>query len=324
MKLANVITPTQTRLLVAQGHDGQLVDVAGLLQRPGLDIYALIDDGPALLSTLESALAGPIADGLIIDTDGVQWLVPSPRPGKIVGVAVNNSYGNQFAHRPPVEPAYFLKPSSALTGHRMPIVVPAEYGLTHPEPELAAVIGRRIRHVDAAEAQAAVFGYTIIDDITSPALKDRDSMELVVPASFRSDFSWRQVNGSDDRSVYLTYHARSKGCDTFAPMGPWLTTAADIADPNDLEVKCWLDDELILTDSTANLLFSVGDVISHLSQHMTLEVGDVVHFGTAFRPAAPDRFPTIRDLDISQLGGVLSVEISGLGRLDNPIARGLP
>lgn len=319
MKLANIATPTHDRLLVAQAPDGRLVDVAVLLARPGLDIYSLIEDSAA--DALEAALAGPVADEAIVDDEAVRWLPPSPRPGKIVGVAVNNTLGNQFAYRPPVEPAYFLEPSSALTGHGSPIVVPEEYGLTHPEPELAAVIGRRIRFADSAEAQSAVFGYTIIDDITSPGLKDRDSMELVVPAGFEAKPSWRQARGEDDRSIYLTYHARSKGCDTFAPMGPWLTTADEVADPNDLEVKCWLDDELVLTDSTANLLFSVGDVLAHLSRHMTLEPGDVVHFGTAFRPAAPERFPTVRALDISRLSGTLSVEICGLGRLDNPIAR---
>lgn len=320
MKLANVTT-AQGDLLIAHGPDGQLVDVAGLLQRPGLDIYTLINDATSTLEALAVRLNAPLPEDVRIDADTVRWLPPSPRPSKIVGVAVNNSLANQFAHRAPVEPAYFFKPPSALTGHGAPLVVPAEYGLTHPEPELAAVIGRRVRGISPQDAWSAVFGYTIINDITSPGLKDRDSMELVPPVPIGSDLTWRETRGDEDRSVYLTYHARSKGCDSFAPMGPWLTTADDVPAPNDLQVRCRLDEELVLTDSTANLRFGVNEVISHLSTYMTLEPGDIVHLGTAFRPADPDRFPSIRDLDISRLDGTLSVEIEGLGRLDNPIAR---
>ena len=319
MKLANVAT-AQRRILVAQSAAVQLADVAALLQRPELDIYSLIDEPASTLDALADQLSAPTPDSALVDAGTVRWLPPSPRPSKIVGVAVNNSLGNQYAHRAPAEPSYFLKPPSALTGHGAPIVVSGEYGLTHPEPELAAVIGRRVHRIGPADALAAVFGYTIINDITSPALKDRDSMELVPPLPMGSDLSWRETHGHDDRSVYLTYHARSKGCDTFAPMGPWITTASEVASPNDLQVLCRLNDELVLTDSTANLLFGVDDVIAHLSHYMTLEPGDVVHFGTAFRPADPDRFPTIRHLDLSQLDGTLSVEIDGLGRLDNPIA----
>jgi 2-keto-4-pentenoate hydratase/2-oxohepta-3-ene-1,7-dioic acid hydratase in catechol pathway len=320
MKLANVAT-AQRRILVAQSAAGQLADVGELLGRPELDIYGLIDEAPSALDALADRLHAPIPDSALVDASTMRWLPPSPRPSKIVGVAINNSMGNQYAHRAPVEPAYFLKPPSALTGHGEPIVVPAEYGLTHPEPELAAVIGRRAQRVGPADARAVVFGYTIVNDITSPALKDRDSMELVPPFPLGSDLSWRETHGEDDQSLYLTYHARSKGCDTFAPMGPWITTASEVASPNDLRVRCRLNDELVLTDSTANLLFGVDEVIAHLSHYMTLEPGDVVHFGTAFRPADPDRFPTIRHLDLSQLEGTLSVEIDGLGRLDNPIAR---
>ena len=75
------------------------------------------------------------------------------------------------------------------------------------------------------------------------------------------------------------------------------------------------------TESTSNLRFSVREVLVHLSSYMTLEPGDVIHFGTSFQAANPEKFPTIRHIDISRLDGVMAIEIEGVGRLENPIAR---
>lgn len=319
MRFATITTAGRRRLATS-GPGQTVLDVAMLLGRDSIDMETLIAEADALLPTLRELAAAP-ADDSVVDMTDVRWLAPCPRPSKIVGVAINNVLGSMFAHRTPTEPAYFLKPSSALVGHGEAIVVAEHYGITHPEPELAAVIGTRVRSVDPDQALAAVFGYTIINDITSPGLKDRDSVELVIPGMVSRDTDWRELRGEDDHSIYLTYHARSKGTDTFAPMGPWLVTRDEVPEPNMLAVECRLDDVLVLTDSTANLRFSVGETISHLSRSMTLEPGDVVHFGTAFQPAAPERFPTIRHLDMSKLEGTLSVEIEGIGRLDNPIAR---
>ncbi|WP_030620351.1 fumarylacetoacetate hydrolase family protein [Streptomyces fulvoviolaceus] len=320
MRIANIAVAGRPRL-VAPGLENSVIDLALLLGRDALDMDTFLAEADALLPTLRAMLAEPAPEHTILDVSQVRWLPPSPRPSKIVGVAINNKLGAQFAHRTPVEPAYFLKPPSALVGHGEPVVVPKEYGLTHPEPELAAVIGTRARNLTPENALDAVLGFTIINDITSPGLKDRDSMELVLPIDIGSDLSWRRRHGEDDHSIYLTYHARSKGCDTFAPMGPWLVTRDEIPDPNDLDVECRLDGELVLIDSTRNLTFSIQEAIAHLSRSMTLEPGDVVHFGTAFQSAAPERYPTIRHLDMSRIDGTFSIDIQGIGRLDNPIAR---
>jgi 2-keto-4-pentenoate hydratase/2-oxohepta-3-ene-1,7-dioic acid hydratase in catechol pathway len=114
----------------------------------------------------------------------------------------------------------------------------------------------------------------------------------------------------------VTYHVRSKGADTFGPMGPWLVTADEIPDPNKLGVKLWLAEELMTVDNTASLSFSIAQVISHLSQTVTLEPGDIVHFGTA---ADPSRY-ALREINITRMGGPLTVEIERIGRLTNPVA----
>lgn len=321
MKLAN-LSIDGCDVFVVEGPDGVVLDVSKLIGRDGVDLTAVLADGGEILAAVGAKLSGPIPQTAAVDITNAHWLPPSPRPSKIVGVAVNNKSIAQFSYRAPTEPAYFLKPPSALIGHGEAVVVPHEFGLTHPEPELAAIIGRRCRNLTAATALNAVLGFTIINDITSPALKDRDSMEVIPPfGGFGSDLGWRQVRGDDDNSLYLTYHARSKGCDTFAPMGPWLVTADDVRDPNALDVRCELDGELVLTDSTRNLTFPVEVVLAHLSSYMTLEPGDVVHFGTAVNSAAPERFPTIRHLDMSKIDGSFAVEIDGIGRLENPIGR---
>lgn len=308
-------------ILVTPAPGGTLIDLGPLLGIDDLDLPRLLADADVLLPRVRAINPTQTPAETRINPNDVRWLPPSPRPSKIVGVAINNRLGSQFAHRPPVEPAYFLTAPSALTGHGEPVVVPAEYGLTHPEPELAVVLGRRCRNVTEAEAHEAIFGYTIINDVTSPALKDRDSMELKVPGSV-AHTDWREIRGDRDNSIYLTYHARSKGSDTFAPMGPWLVTADEVPDPMALEVRCYLGDELVLVDSTSNLRFPAATVIAHLSRSMTLEVGDVLHLGTAFQVADPERYPTVRHLDMSRLEGTLAIEIDGIGRLENPIARG--
>lgn len=317
MKLASVIAGSRETLAVQ--HEDAIVDVALLVGVPSLTLDSILQD-PRILGRIATGLEGQIPDAALLVEEELTWLPPSPRPSKIVGVALNNRLGSQFAVREPTEPAYFLKPPSALTGHLQPLVVPAEYGLTHPEPELAAVIAIRSRNLTPGEALKAVLGYTIINDITSPGLKDRDSMELALPVSLGPAPDWRKVHGEDDFSLLLTYHARSKGCDTFAPMGPWLVTTDELADPSDLQVRGLLDGEAVLQDSTAQLRFGVQEVLVHLTRYMTLEPGDVVHFGTAFMPADPQRFPNVRTIDISRLDGVLSVEIEGIGRLDNPLS----
>lgn len=250
--------------------------------------------------------------------DAVTWRAPIRRPSKILGVPINNASIARWAYRDFAQPAFFLKPPSALTGHGQPVEVRRDYGLTHPEPELAAIIKQRARNVREEDALQYVFGYTIINDITSPALKEQDSIELNVPKLPDPKITWRRLRGADDRTILLTYHTRSKGCDTFAPMGPCVVTPDEIGDPNRLAIRGWLGDELVTQDSTANLRFSVQKVIAAASRYMTLEPGDIVHFGMAAVPALPDKYPTSWDLDMSRVGSV-AVEIEGLGRLENPV-----
>lgn len=249
----------------------------------------------------------------------IQFRAPIRRPSKILGVPINNSSINKFGHRAWKAPGLFMKPPSALCGHGDAIVIREDYGLTHPEPELAAVIGKRARNITEDQVLDHIFGFTIINDITSPKLKEEDSIEINMPGLKGPEITWRKLRDENDSTIYLTYHARSKGCDTFAPMGPYITTTDMIGDPNNLAIKGWLGDDLVTNDSTSNLSFNVQQVIAQASRFMTLEPGDIIHFGMAAVPAMPEKYATTWDLDISRLGGPVAVEIEGIGILRNPV-----
>lgn len=304
--------------------DGRIVDLRALLGADGPgsleDLIEAVGESRIDLA----ALAARADSAPALAPEAVAWRPPVSRPGKIVGVAINNRMGQQVAFRPFAEPAFFLKPATSLTGHGAPVVVRGDYGLTHPEPELAVVIGRRGKAIPEARALEHVFGYTIINDITSPGLKERDSIELVTPPSagggYRDLMSWRRVRDEEDaRSIYLTYHALSKGTDTFGPIGPWIVTADEIPDPNRLAIHSYDGDDLVFEDSTANLTFSVERIIAHASDYMTLQPGDILHCGTAMRPAEGGRYRALTQWDLAQARRPMTIEIEGVGRLVNPV-----
>ena len=141
------------------------------------------------------------------------------------------------AHKDPGVPNYFLKPPSALQAHEKPIIVDPDWGAVIPEPEICAVIGKRAKHISEEEALNYVFGYMIHNDVTSHGLKfQKDSIAVTYDKDMaRPEFyTWRNLNGPDDTDAFYVYHTRSKGTDTFGPMGPWITTLDEVGNPNNL------------------------------------------------------------------------------------------
>ena len=245
-----------------------------------------------------------------IAVDEVQWLPPVRHPGKICGVAMNNSASNPRKISAPDHPAFFLKPASCLVAHREPVKVRTYYGSVHPEPELAIVIGRMAKDVDAVDALEHVFGYTIFNDITGNGMRAEDLFHY-----------WALYSGSDGelekREQHLSYAARYKGTDTFGCVGPFITTADEIADPDNLDVECSVGGECIAEDSTRYYNFKVAEVLSFISQFLTLEPGDIISCGTAFKPS-PGR-KSIHQANFQAVEGPVEVSISGLGTLENPV-----
>ena len=323
MKLCSFEKDGQVRYGV-EASDGTVIDLVEALGAGAPASLELLieqaESDPGLLDRVSSIAAG----GGGFPADGLDWRPPVRRPGKILGVAINNRIGQQVAYRPLENPAFFLKPATSLVGHGQPVTVMASHSVVHPEPELAVIIGKGGKNIARQDARSHIFGYSIVNDITSPGLKANDSLELLVPegvsASYAGDLTWRNVmNEKHARSIYLTYHAISKGADGYGPFGPWIVTADDIANPDALQVLAYEDDELVFEDSTANLVFPVEHIISHISRYMTLEAGDVIHCGTAMKAVAGGKYHMPSEWDLAKNPGTMKIEIKGIGALINPV-----
>jgi 2-keto-4-pentenoate hydratase/2-oxohepta-3-ene-1,7-dioic acid hydratase in catechol pathway len=323
MKLASIRYGDQN-LVAAQLDEGRVVDIAELARladaggsaaAPLRDMLDVISVPPARLGALAAALALARAEPSRVEAlpaDALTWRPPVPRPGKICAVAMNNSASNERKISAPDHPAFFLKPSSCLVGHREPIRVRRYYGSVHPEPELAVVIGARTRDVDSETALDTVFGYTIFDDITSNGMRAEDRFHYyAIYASEQDPTKTERVE------QHLSYAGRYKGSDTFGAMGPWLVTSDEIRDPDELTVVCKAGGETIAEDSTRYYNYKVAQVVSFISQFLTLEPGDVISMGTAFKPGA--RRKSIHHANLQHTPGPIEISIEGLGTLSNPV-----
>ena len=274
---------------------------------------AALDDAAA---RIDAAVSGR---SQTIDITNADWLAPNPAPSKILGCAVNNNHLNKVAYRPMKSPMFFCKGRSALTGHNKPIHILARHGRTIPEPEPVAVFKSTAKDVGEDSILDHVFGYTVTNDCTASGIKfGEDAIalnqrpELIQPYHME----WRH-RFEDDNYIFFIYHARSKAADTFAAMGPWITTADEIDNPNELRVRGYIDGDVYADDTTASYFFSVERVLSEASTWFTIEPGDCIHTGTAVK--GNEQFPRGNlGVDLRQFA-VTDVEIDGLCRLSNPI-----
>jgi 2-keto-4-pentenoate hydratase/2-oxohepta-3-ene-1,7-dioic acid hydratase in catechol pathway len=325
MKLGTVVINGLATPIVGL-DENTAVTLAELYQSAALGpapatILALVEAGPDELAKIRNALQAGVSGVRKIGLENADWLAPVTRPSKIFGVAFNNQALTEIAHVKPTVPMFFLKPPSALTGHNKPILIGSDYGRTIPELELGVIIGKHCKNVTAGQARDCIFGYTIVNDVTSTGLKFRyDSIAIdLAPNNVEPvHLSWRRRRDENDNELYFTYHTRSKGADTFGPMGPWLTTADEIENPNNLDVRAYADGEPLTVDSTSNYQFRIEEIIAEASRFFTLEPGDIFHCGTTGKGVGKYVRGHL-SLDLSRSEPVVSVEISGLGRLSNPV-----
>ena len=305
MKLGTVRVDGEQRVAVAV-DDGHAV-----VLYPGLTVTGLIEDWGPARAAVERAVEDGADEAVPVGT--LTWLPPVPRPGKVICVALNNSANADRIMSGPSHPATFNKPATSLLGHNQPIRLKKQFGRVHPEPELAVVVGTGGSDIYRDDAMSHVFGYTIINDLTSPTMRAQDT------------FHYRAIHPGRDGSAgieyvdtWVTYSGRYKGSDGFGPIGPWIATADEIPDPHALTVTCVHQGRVITEDSTRNLLHKVADVVSFLSEYQTLEPGDVIAMGTALKASASGG-GAVQNVNLTELGGPIEVTISGIGTLSNPV-----
>ena len=265
-------------------EDGRVAPVAG--DHLPATMADLVAGGAAALASLRAAgpeLAAATTAGRPVDE--LELLAPLPRPGKVVAVGLNYlGHATEQQQQPPSEPLVFAKLPSAVVGHGAEIVWdPALARQVDAEAELAVVIGRRARHVSVADALDHVLGYTACNDVSA-----------------------RDLQAADGQWV------RAKSLDTFCPMGPVLVTADELPDPSGLRIECRVNGTPMQSASTADMHFSVSQLISWCSASFTLEPGDVIATGT------PPGVGIYRDPPrLLADGDEVVVEIERIGRLAN-------
>ncbi|WP_033344181.1 fumarylacetoacetate hydrolase family protein [Catenuloplanes japonicus] len=271
MKLLRVGPVGEERPAVL-GEDGRLRDLSGVTG--DVDARFLAAGGLA-----------EIPDDLpIIEAEGLRIGAPVARIGKVVCIGLNyRDHAAESGAQTPGEPVVFMKAADTVIGPFDEVLIPRNSVKTDWEVELAVVIGRKAAYLkDVDEAKGCIAGYAVVNDVSERAFQ-------------------LERGGQWDKG---------KNSATFNPLGPWLVTADEIADPQDLGLRLWVNGEAKQAGNTRDMVFGVYEIVRYLSQFMTLYPGDVINTGTPAGVALgqPEPKPYLR------AGDVVELEIDGLGR----------
>ncbi|QKW17801.1 fumarylacetoacetate hydrolase family protein [Kitasatospora sp. NA04385] len=274
MKLLRV-GPVGEEVPAVLDQDGRAFALSGLTG--DIDGAFLASDG---IGRVRAALAAGELPAL--DLTGLRVGAPVARPGKVVCVGLNyRDHAEETGAAVPARPVVFMKDPSTVVGPRDRVLIPRGSVKTDWEVELAVVIGREARYLDSpADAPSVVAGYAVSHDVS-------------------------------EREFQLEYSAQwdlGKSCETFNPLGPWLVTADEVADPQDLGLRLSVNGLVRQDGNTKNMIFEVNHLVWYLSQYMVLRPGDVINTGTPAGVALglPDT-PYLRE------GDTVELSIDGLG-----------
>ena len=250
----------------------------------------VIAGGPAVLSALESLVAAAQADSsLQLDESELNIGPCVPTPGKIICIGLNyRRHAEESGMKVPTAPVLFSKFNNVLAAHGDDVPIPPDTAQMDYEAELALVIGAGGRHIAEADALDHVFGYFNANDVSARDLQVLSGQWLL-----------------------------GKTPDGFLPIGPYLVTSDEIADPHNLRITCTVNGELRQDSSTGDLIFNIPQIISYISRYVTLQPGDIISTGTPEGVALgrPDK-PWLRP------GDVMTIAIDGLGSLTNRLVVG--
>jgi 2-keto-4-pentenoate hydratase/2-oxohepta-3-ene-1,7-dioic acid hydratase in catechol pathway len=252
---------------------------------PGQDqpLSGVVDEGRVTAfggpDGVREVLAGEIAaepGGESFDLAEVTLLAPIRRPGTVWAIGLNyRRHAEEAGATLPERPLLFLKAAPSVTGPNGPVIYPKATQELDYEGELALVIGK----------DGAVAGYCVADDVSARDLQNQEML-------------W----------------VRGKGADTFCPFGPWITTADEVADPEALRLRTWVNEELRQDSSTGDLIFGVREIVDFIAETCTLQPGDLILTGTPSGVAIgfdPPKFLAVGDR--------VRIEIEGLGEIAHDV-----
>lgn len=265
-----------------------LIDAQGQIR----DLSSHLRDlTPDQLSDANLALIAAIApDSLPIVSADVRLAAPVTGVGKIIAIGFNYiDHAAEMAVEVPEEPLIFSKAISALSNPFDPVIVPRAATKLDYEAELVVVIGKRAQYVSEADALSHVAGFTVGNDVSERAFQRERAGQFV----------------------------KGKSADSFAPFGPWLVTRDSIDDVQDLAVWSEINGEMRQQGNTNQMVFGVAEIVSYLSQFMTLLPGDLIYTGTP--EGVGDGFTPPRYLKV---GDSIRIGIDGLGELRQEVVAG--
>ncbi|WP_003540498.1 fumarylacetoacetate hydrolase family protein [Desulfotomaculum nigrificans] len=228
---------------------------AELKQQTPITIDKVIQSGEDALRALEilvDKVQGMGEAKYFLNEDAIEYAPCVSNPEKIICVGLN--YINHAAESKmdvPKVPILFSKFNNALAGHKDVVHLPVAAQKFDYEAELVVVIGKTAQNVSPAEALSYVFGYTVGNDLSARDLQFRTGQWLL-----------------------------GKTCDQFAPVGPYIVTADELPDPQNLDIKCKVNGVLRQSANTRDMIFNCATIISYVSHHMTLKPGDIIFTGT--------------------------------------------
>ena len=272
--------------LVTFRRKGAAFTQVGAVEGADVKVLASYPDMIAALDAGVAKLKRSAATASSVSLQDVELLAPIPRPSKLICIGLNyRDHAIESNMAMPKIPTVFCKFSTAIIGQGVPVVLPKVSTQPDYEAEFAFVIGKGGRHIKADKWQEHVIGYTIVNDVSAR-----------------------------DIQLATSQWVMGKTFDTFAPMGPYVTTADEIADPHNLSISLTLNGQKLQDSNTKELIFKLPELVEYLSSIMTLETGDVVSTGT---PAGVGfaRKPPI----YLKAGDEMVVAIEGLGELKNPV-----
>ncbi|RUT28961.1 FAA hydrolase family protein [Paenibacillus zeisoli] len=297
MKLLNFKTDNDIRLGVLTERG--VLDVAKALDTfpAGSDapipvsIHEVIEGGQEAVRVLEGyieQLAAGESDhsALWLLEKELEWAPSVTNPNKIICVGLNYCKHAEETHaQVPEYPILFNKFNNALAANGQDIPLPKVSDKVDYEAELAVVIGREAKYVPQEQALDYVFGYCAANDLSARDLQMRTQQWLL-----------------------------GKSCDKFAPIGPYLVTADEVGDPNNLDIRCKVNGEVRQNSNTSDMIFGVSEIVSYISQHMTLVPGDIILTGTP--EGVVLGYPPEQQVYLKN-GDLVTIEIEKLGSLSN-------